>query len=64
MPRTPTKDLYDKALGRSLDGLLAEYRDEGMSGEDIARRLEADHGLVVSTSTVYRWLATPTEATA
>lgn len=67
MPRTSTKDLYGKALGRDIDELLTEWKDEGLSGEDIAFRLKADHDLSVSTSTVYRWLAAlvaPTEATA
>jgi intein-encoded DNA endonuclease-like protein len=45
----------DAALGGKLDELLAGWRSEGQSYEAIARRLETEHGVVLSMWTVKRW---------
>lgn len=53
-PRS-TRPLVDAALGGKLDELLAGWRAEGQSYEAIARRLETEHGVVLSMWTVKRW---------
>lgn len=63
MPPTPTYDLIDRVLGGQLGRKLDAWRAEGLSSERIARKLEADHDITVSGTTVHRWLAAiPTPA--
>lgn len=57
MPPTPTYALIDRVLGGQLGQKLAAWRSEGLSSEKIARRLEAEHDIVVSGTTVHRWVS-------
>jgi hypothetical protein len=56
MPPTATFPAYDRIVGGRLAVLLHRYRDEGLSHEAIALRLEADYAINVSGRTVGRWL--------
>jgi hypothetical protein len=55
----PTKvyGLSDRATGGRLAYLLRKWREDGLSHELIARKLENEHGIVVSGRTVGNWLA-------
>ena len=50
-----TFPLVDKALGGNLAKWLTDWRADGKSYETIARLLHSEHGIDVSTATVYRW---------
>lgn len=50
-----TFPLADRAAGGRLAELIARYRGEGESFEDIAYKLRQDHGIVTSSATVRRW---------
>ena len=56
MARTSTYPLVDRALGGTLDTLLKEWREEGLSLADISYRLRSDHDIKVSANTIGRWL--------
>ena len=56
MPPTPKYDLIDRVLGGTLRTKLNAWRAEGLSYEQIARRLDNEHDINVSTATVCRWL--------
>lgn len=58
MARTSSFPLYDqlKFDGRLAETLTAWRDDEKLSVDEIAFRLRSDHGVVVSRSTVARWL--------
>ncbi len=62
MARPQTRPLVDAAFGGKLDEHLIAWRSEGLSWDAIARRIERDQRVVVSSETVRKWL-TPTEAT-
>jgi transposase-like protein len=55
MSRPTTFDLYDRIVDGNLRSLLAGWREEGLSFDDVAYKLR-DHGISVSRSTVGRWL--------
>jgi len=50
-----TFDLYDRILGGQLRRLLADWRAEGLSLEDIAYRLR-DMDVQAKSVTVGRWI--------
>lgn len=54
--RQSSFQLYDRILGGKLLQVIEGLRAEGLSCDRIARRLEADHDIVVAGTTVYRWL--------
>lgn len=53
--RTSTLPLTDRLMGGTLAQKLTEWRTAGDSMETIARRLENEHAIQVSSSTVGRW---------
>lgn len=55
MRGTTLRDLTDRVLGGELDRFLAERREAGLSYEQIARQLLADHQINVAATTVWRW---------
>lgn len=56
MQATTRFELLDRLLeGRLADELLGQ-RAQGASYEDIARSLEAVHGVKVTATTVWRWV--------
>lgn len=58
MARTSSFPLYDqlKFEGRLAETLTTWRDDEKLSVDEIAFRLRSDHDVVVSRSTVARWL--------
>lgn len=62
MPRTSTFPLYDRLAGGGLLEQLQEWRSEGDSYETLAYKLRAEHGIVVTASTVFRWMQPETAA--
>lgn len=56
MGRTSTYEAWNRALDGQLGLLLAEWREAGDTYETIAERLRIEHGISVTTSTVFRWL--------
>jgi len=61
---TPIRPLVDRILEGKLTDRLTQWRDEGLSYDAIARRLDADHDIGVTAETVRKWCIEPTEATA
>lgn len=55
MSRGTTYPLVDRLLDGQLAEILSAWRDEGLSYETMARRLQSDHDVEVSTATVHRW---------
>lgn len=55
MARTSTLDLYDRLLAGQMRVLLRQWRDEGLSLDEMAYRLR-DLDVTASRSTVGRWL--------
>lgn len=55
--RTPTPlfRMADKMAGGRLAEIIANGRAEGLSFDDIARRLYADFGIEVTRQTVANW---------
>lgn len=53
--RTSTFRLHDIAFGGGLERTLREWRDRGMSYDEITHQLRK-RGTVVSRTTVYRWV--------
>lgn len=49
--------MANRLAGGDLPGLLAQLRGEGLSWDDIGRRLHVDHGVEVSAETLRRWAA-------
>lgn len=69
MPRllpmaTPIHPLVDRILGGKLDERLKAWRAEGLTYDGIARRLDAEHDIDVTSETVRKWCASLAEATA
>jgi hypothetical protein len=56
MARTSGYPLADRALGGQLGGILIGWEDEGLSLIDMVIRLDREHDLTVSPSTIGRWL--------
>lgn len=54
MARQSTFELYDRILAGGLRDLLAGWKAEGLSMEEIAFRLRG-HAVTVSRDTVRRW---------
>lgn len=59
VPRPTTRQFADHLLGGRLDALLAQWRAEGDTLDQIVDRLRDEHGVDVSRETVRRWLAPP-----
>ena len=55
MARTSTLDLYDRLLDGQVRVLLRQWREEGLSLDEMAYRLR-DMDVTASRSTVGRWL--------
>jgi intein-encoded DNA endonuclease-like protein len=55
MARTSTLAAHDQHTDGEISRLLREWRAEDVTYELIARRLRLDHGIDVTTSTVFRW---------
>ena len=55
MARTSTLDLYDRLLDGQVRVLLRQWRDAGLSLDEMAYRLR-DLDVTASRSTVGRWL--------
>jgi hypothetical protein len=55
MAKRSTFPLVDRAVGGDLAGRLGAWRDEGLTYEQISRKLHAEHGIDVASTTVYRW---------
>ncbi len=56
MPRTSsTFPLANRICDGQLAVLLRRWREAGDSFETIARRLDSERGVAVSSTTVYRW---------
>ncbi len=58
MGRTGTRPYIDRILGGegALDAILHRLRDAGMSYEDIAKQLDTEYDIDVTSTTVRRWL--------
>lgn len=56
MPSQPLRPLVDRILGGTLNAWLTERRDQGLSYDAIARQLERDHGVSVTSETVRTWV--------
>jgi hypothetical protein len=57
MPKAPPKEHpkpYRSLLRRHIEAILSMRRHKGMSWAAIARQLEAEHGIAVHRSTVFR----------
>jgi len=54
--QTTQFDLYDRVVGGDLAEKLASWQSEGLSLQDIAFQLREEHRLIVSPSTVRRWM--------
>ena len=55
MPRPSLMRLADRALDGKLGGYLIGWRDEGLSWDQIAKRLHAEHDVSVTPKTVQSW---------
>lgn len=55
MARQNSYELYDRILGGQLSDLIAGWRGEGLSLEDIAYQLR-DRDIHTSANTVGRWI--------
>lgn len=49
--------LVDQIMGGRLLEILTGWRNEGLSFDAIARRLETEHQIVVTGETVRNWFA-------
>ena len=47
--------LAEHAVGKDLRTLLVQWRNDGLTYQEIAERLGADHGVVVTRQTVSKW---------
>lgn len=56
MARTSTYPLVDRLLDGKLAETLIAWDDQGDGVEEITYRLRSEHDVVLSTSTVRRWL--------
>lgn len=54
-------DLWNRVLGGKLDELISGYRADGLSYNQIAHRLYAEHDIDVTPQTIRRWDAILTE---
>lgn len=55
--RTSSFTAWDRALDGKLVDLLARYRTDGLTFDDIVDRLRDDYDLRISRSTISRWVA-------
>lgn len=58
MIETATFRMADRLAGGNLAETIRTYRDEGLSSDDISRRLFAELGVEVTGRTIGRWLPT------
>lgn len=56
MARTSTYPLVDRLLDGKLAETLTAWNDQGAGVEEITYRLRSEHDVILSTSTVRRWL--------
>lgn len=56
MPNTATWRMADRLTGGTLADTIRGYRTAGLSPDQIAARLYADHGVEVTGRTLRRWL--------
>ena len=56
MARTSTYPLVDRLLDGKLAETLSAWEAQGDGIEEITYRLRSEHDVVLSTSTVRRWL--------
>lgn len=54
-PRTSLWRMSDEATGGRLADRIAELREDGLSWRQMAQRLYAEHGLVVTDETLRKW---------
>lgn len=57
MPPQATFPLYNELLRGRLAAILRGYQAENLSARGMARSLAKDHDVLVSHSTILRWLA-------
>ncbi len=55
MPNTATWRMADRLTGGTLAATIRGYRSEGLTPDQIAARLYADHGVEVTGRTLRRW---------
>lgn len=53
---TPLQQMADRLAGGRLRDEVLDHRAAGRSHDEISRRLWADHGIVVSRTTVAGWI--------
>lgn len=56
MARSPIRDLITRAVGGDLDGTLLALRAEGLTYEQIAFRIYAEHDIEVTGQTIRNWV--------
>ncbi len=56
MPNTATWRMADRLTGGTLADTIRGYRSQGLSPDQIASRLYAEHGVEVTGRTLRRWL--------
>ena len=56
MPNTATWRMADRLTGGTLADLIAAYRADALSPDQIASRLYAEHGVEVVGRTIRRWI--------
>lgn len=56
MERETVHDLANRLMDGSLDQKIHAWRAQGLSLNLIARRLDAEHNIRVTSETVRRWL--------
>lgn len=52
---TPIFPLVDRILGGELEQVLRAYRSDGLSYEQISKRIDTDHAIDVTAETVRNW---------
>ena len=57
MPNTATWRMADRLTGGNLADLIAAYRADDLSPDQIASRLYAEHGVEVVGRTIRRWIS-------
>lgn len=55
MKPSPNFRMADRLADGKLAEIITTYRLEGLSFDDIARRLFADHGIEVTRQTIANW---------
>ncbi len=54
---SPHWRMADRLAGGTLDSILSDYRDRGLSARQVCNRLYAEHGIEVTHPTAAKWLA-------